>query len=153
MTEDESDDEDPIFEEDVPVMVSQYTTNPWESIDSLTMCILQDPNWHEKFILPEKYTLGRTVARAIDTGVVTTTAKHRLITVIKGCVVVHTMTPEPHQVAAVTRALIAKFPSLRDHKGNGYVSNDCWQNTQLHLKHNYQSTRICNLDTIVSRYT
>ncbi len=40
---------------------------------------MQDYNWHLNFKVPDKDTLGPTVAEAIDTGVVTSVARRQLV--------------------------------------------------------------------------
>lgn len=92
---------------------------------NVVLSSIQDPNWHLNFILPEKTTLGYSVSRAIETGVVTTTAKRRLVDVISRCILVHTMAPSKQQYNHVCQQLVDKFPNLRDKglegRGTGYV--------------------------------
>lgn len=87
---------------------------------------LQDLNWHMNFPLPQKQTLGYSVCQAIETGVVTSAARRRLVDVMSRCILVHTMKPSPEQYNHVCFQLITKFPKLRDQglegHGSGYVS-------------------------------
>lgn len=82
---------------------------------------LQNPNWHRNFLLPAKDTLGYSVSKAVETGIVTQKAKSRILTVLRGCILVHTMEPTPEQYTSVCRQLVTKFPKLRDTGGSGYV--------------------------------
>ena len=83
--------------------------------------LLQDPNWHVNFKLPGNNNLGYSVAHAIATGIITNTARSRLLTVLRGAILVHTMEPTIEQYNSVCSQLVTKFPKLRDDGGTGYV--------------------------------
>ena len=58
--------------------------------------------------------MGYSVSQAIESGVITTTARRRIISVLRGIIVQYSLYPTSEQYNAVCRALISKYPKLKD---------------------------------------
>lgn len=85
-------------------------------------CFIQDPYWHLKFDVPHKTSLGLSVTEAIETGIVSSVVRRRIIGVISKLVIAKTLYPTPEQYITVCNLLITKYPKLRDDVGTGIVS-------------------------------
>ena len=74
----------------------------------------------QKYELPARFS--KRVTQAISDGVITKTVRSEIITVIALGMWQITTQPTSEEYTSICRALVQKFPVLKDTHGNGYVS-------------------------------
>lgn len=75
---------------------------------------------YEKYKLPTRFS--KRVTQAISDGVITKTVRSEIITVIALGMWQFTTQPTSEEYTSICRALVQKFPVLKDTHGSGYVS-------------------------------
>ncbi len=80
-------------------------------------------NWHLDFKVPDKDKFGYTAAAAIEDGHLTSSAKRKIISLMRSLIIPHTLYPTAEQYVTVCAKLVEKHPKLRDMVGNGIVSS------------------------------
>ena len=77
-------------------------------------------DWAEGLALPTRFSTPTT--KAIETGVLTKSARVEIVHSVATLMLMHTSRPTPHDLDTVSR-LIEKHPKLRDTVDKGYVSS------------------------------
>ena len=79
--------------------------------------------WHIGFLIPDLDVFSAQVLQAINTGVVTSSARREIVQVLRTYVLAHTCNPKSEHYNAVCRKLVDKYPKLQDTEGDTlYVS-------------------------------
>ena len=79
--------------------------------------------WHVSFVIPELDVFPTHVLQAINTGVVTGSARREIVQIIRTYVLAHTCNPKSEHYNTVCRKLVDKYPKLQDTEGDSrYVS-------------------------------
>lgn len=79
--------------------------------------------WHVSFVIPELDVFSTHVLQAINTGVVTGSARREIVQIIRTYVLAHTCNPKSEHYNTVCRKLVDKYPKLQDTEGDSrYVS-------------------------------
>lgn len=73
-----------------------------------------NPDWHLNFAIPDLRTFSASVRDAVRTGVIEGRARREIIQVLRTYVTAHTVNPTSKQYKAVCRALVTKYPNLKD---------------------------------------
>lgn len=82
-----------------------------------------DQEWHVSFIIPELDVFSAHVLQAINTCVVTASARREIVQVLRTYVLAHTCNPKSEHYNTVCRKLVDKYPKLQDTEGDSrYVS-------------------------------
>ena len=82
-----------------------------------------DQEWHVRFVIPELTAFSTQVVTAINTGVVTGSARCEIVQILRTYVLTHTCNPKSEHYNTVCRKLIDKYPKLQDTEGDSrYVS-------------------------------
>ena len=83
----------------------------------------QPTDWHIRFQIPPKETYSWSVQQAIETGVITSTARRQIVQVLRTMILSYTKYPKSEQYTIISQKLVEKFPKLKDPVGtNGFVS-------------------------------
>jgi hypothetical protein len=77
-------------------------------------------DWAEGLALPTRFSTPTT--KAIETGVLTKSARVEIVHSVATLMLMHTSRPTPHDLDTVSRRLIVKHPKLRDTVDKGYGS-------------------------------
>ena len=73
--------------------------------------------------MPDKDKFGLASASiAIDDGHLTSSAKQKIVSLLRSLIIQHTLYPTSEQYTTVCTRLVQKYPKLRDTIGNGIVS-------------------------------
>lgn len=79
--------------------------------------------WHVGFVIPELDVFSTNVLKAINTGVVTGSARREIVQILRTYVLAHTCNPKSEHYNTVCRKLVDKYPKLQDTEGDShYVS-------------------------------
>ncbi|CAI8031485.1 hypothetical protein GBAR_LOCUS17865, partial [Geodia barretti] len=79
-------------------------------------------DWAEGLALPTRFSTPTT--KAIETGVLTKSARVEIVHSVATLMLMHTSRPTPHDLDTVSRRLIVKHPKLRDTVDKGYMLNE-----------------------------
>ena len=78
--------------------------------------------WHVSFAIPELDVFSTHVLNAINTGVVTGSARREIVQILRTYVLAHTCNLKSEHYNTVCRKLVDKYPKLEDTEGdNRYV--------------------------------
>ena len=72
----------------------------------------QNQEWHVSFVIPELEVFSTQVLNAINTGVVTASARCEIVQIL------HTRNPKSEHYNTVCRKLADKYPKLQDTEGD-----------------------------------
>jgi len=80
-------------------------------------------DWHISFVIPELDVFSTHVLQAINTGVVTASARREIVQVLCTYVLAYTCNPKSEHYNTICRKLVDKYPKLKDTEGdNHYIS-------------------------------
>ena len=80
-------------------------------------------DWAEGLVIPTRFSTPTT--KAIETGILTKSARVEIVHSLSTLMLMHTSRPMPHDLDTVSRRLIEKHPTLRDTVDKGYVRTTC----------------------------
>ena len=77
-------------------------------------------DWAKDLALPTRFSTPTN--KAIQTGVLTKSARVEIVHSVATLMLMHTSRPTPHDLDTISRRLVEKHPKLRDTVDKGYVS-------------------------------
>lgn len=114
---------------DTEASITQSGSNDSEGTSNAdtttTKAATPNPDWHLTFAIPDLNTFSLSVHDAVRTNVVEGRARREIIQVLRTYMIAHTLEPTSEQYKTVCRALVTKYPKLRDdeEQQNSFVSN------------------------------
>lgn len=101
------------------------TSNADTPCTATTKAATPNPDWHLTFAIPDLKTFSISVHDAVRTGVVEGRARREIIQVLRTYMIAHTLQPTSEQYKTVCKALVTKYPKLRDdeERQDSFVSN------------------------------
>ena len=80
----------------------------------------KNQEWHVGFAIPELEVFSTQVLNAINTGVVTASARREIVQILRTYVLAHTKNPKSEHYNTVCRKLVEKYPKLQDTEGDSH---------------------------------
>ena len=80
----------------------------------------KNQEWHVSFVIPELEVFSTQVLNAINTGVVTASARREIVQILRTYVLAHTKNLKSEHYNAVCQKLVEKYPKLQDTEGDSH---------------------------------
>ena len=77
-------------------------------------------DWADVLVLPTRFSRATTMA--VETGVLTKSARVEIVDSLATLILTHTSRPTPHDLTIICQRLTEMYPKLKDMLDNGYVS-------------------------------